>query len=114
MTGIDLSRHQPQYIAQARAIWQERVSTEFRSAQLMNRFLGELLAVGDPRDEWAAVAELVSDELKHVALCSSVVRELGQNPQLPAAEPQSLEFERMPPVRRALSIGIALLVVNET
>lgn len=96
--------------------WQDRVNTEYRSAQLMNRLLTETLAAGDPFDVHAGIVELITDELRHVALCAGVVKVLGGEVQLPATlevkQPES--FDRMPAGRRALSIAISMLIVNET
>jgi hypothetical protein len=103
-------------LAQARAEWQERVRTEYRSVQMMNRLLGDALAAGDPFDAHAGIVELISDELRHVHLCAAVVRALGATPLLPdpieVQQPQA--FERMQPAQRALAVAIAVLVVNET
>lgn len=106
----------PALLSKAQATWQERVQTEYRSAQLMNRLLMETLAAGDPFDVHAGIVELISDELRHVALCADVVRALGGTPQLPDTleikQPDT--FLRMPPSHRALSIAISMLIVNET
>jgi hypothetical protein len=82
----------------------------------MNRLLMETLAAGDPFDVHAGIVELITDELRHVALCASVVRALGMQPRLPETldVKQPDTFLRMPPSQRALSIAISMLIVNET
>lgn len=111
ITGFD-----PALVSKAQATWQERVQTEYRSAQLMNRLLMETLAAGDAFDVHAGIVELITDELRHVALCADVVRALGATPLLPDTleikQPDT--FLRMPPSHRALSIAISMLIVNET
>lgn len=111
LVGLD-----PVLVSKAQATWQERVQTEYRSAQLINRLLMETLAAGDPFDVHAGIVELLTDELRHVALCAGVVRALGATPLLPDTLEikQSDTFLRMPPSHRALSIAVSMLIVNET
>lgn len=114
--GLDPTAIAPDLVERARATWQERVHTEYRSAQLMNRFLMETLAAGDPFDIHAGAVELIADELRHVALCAEVVRALGGTPTLPSPlevnQPEA--FQRMSASQRALSIAITMILVNET
>jgi len=111
IAGLD-----PVFVSKAQAAWQERVQTEYRSAQLINRLLMETLAAGDPFDVHAGIVELLTDELRHVALCAGVVRALGATALLPDTleikQPEM--FLRMPPSHRALSIAVSMLIVNET
>jgi len=98
------------------ATWSQRFLTEFRSVQVMHRFLGELLATGEPLEVYAGAVELVADEIRHMALCADLLRALGAPVNWP--EPQELtkkaEFRAAPPIQRALATAISMLVVNET
>lgn len=113
---LDPSAVPDDLLRQARRIWQQHVQTEFRSIQIMTRFLADVLAAGDTLDVYALAVDFVQDEIKHVALCSSVVEALGARPLLP--EPAEIEeksrFLRLRAAERALSIAIAMLGVNET
>ena len=75
--------HDPAHIERARLVWADRVRTEFRSVQIMTRFLSEVVGAGDPLDIYAGAAELVSDEIRHTALCVGVCRALGVEPRFP-------------------------------
>lgn len=103
-------------LKQARRIWQQRVESEFRSVQIMTRFLSDVLTAGDTLDVYALANDFVQDEIKHVALCSRVVESFGSAPLLP--EPAEIEetpqFLRLGAAERALSIAVAMLGVNET
>jgi hypothetical protein len=115
-TALEPGRFAPELAARARSEWQERVRTEYRSAQLLGRLLLDTLAAGDPFDAHAAIVDMIGDELRHVALCAGVVRTLGASALLP--DPVELvqppQFLAMTPAERALSVAISLLVVNET
>lgn len=114
--GLDYGAVPEALLGHARRIWQQRVETEFRSVQIMTRFLTDVLAAGDTLDVYALANDFVQDEIKHVALCSGVVHALGAGPVLP--EPAEIEetppFLRLGAAERALSIAIAMLGVNET
>jgi hypothetical protein len=114
--ALDPGRCAPELAARARGEWQERVRTEYRSAQLLGRLLLDTLAAGDPFDAHAGIVDMIGDELRHTALCAGVVRALGASPLLP--DPLELvqppQFLQMTPAARALSIAISLLLVNET
>jgi hypothetical protein len=115
-SGLDYSAVPEGLLEQARQVWQQRVETEFRSVQIMTRFLADVLAAGDTLDVYALANDFLQDEIKHVALCSGVVQALGARPLLP--EPAEIEekpqFLRLGAAERALSIAIAMLGVNET
>jgi len=100
----------------ARSIWQERVRTEFRSIQIMTRFLTEVTGAGDPLDVYAIAADLVADEVRHTELCAAVCRRLGVMPHLPEpvelVEPEAFLKSAMP--ERALTTAISMLAINET
>jgi hypothetical protein len=112
---LDPAAFEPQLLERARLTWQDRVRTEYRSAQLMSRLLLETLAAGDPFDSHAGIVSFIEDELRHVALCAGLVRALGSAPLLP--EPveltQPAAFIAMSAAQRALSIAISMLLVNE-
>lgn len=114
--GLDYSAVPEALLEQARRVWQERVETEFRSVQIMSRFLNDVLAAGDTLDVYALANDFVQDEIKHVALCSGVVQALGARPLLPepAEVEETPEFLRLGAAERALSIALAMLGVNET
>lgn len=96
--------------------WQERARSEFRSIQILTRFLTEVLGAGDPLDVYALVTELVDDEIKHTELCAAVCERLGAPAFLP--EPVTLDdspgFLRSPMAERALATAITMLGINET
>jgi hypothetical protein len=61
---IDFSSLDPSRLAEpelriARAAWQERVRSEYRSAQLLAALLGDALAAGDPFDVHAGLLALL-------------------------------------------------------
>jgi hypothetical protein len=100
----------------ARSVWQDRVRSEFRSIQIMTRFLTEVTGAGDPLDVYAIAAELVADEVRHTEMCAAVCRRLGVPPLLPVpvapGEPDA--FLRSPMPERALTTAISMLAINET
>ncbi|MEZ4463037.1 MAG: hypothetical protein R3F43_00605 [bacterium] len=59
------------------AVWSDRVQTEYRSVQIMTRFLTEVLGAGDPLDVYAGAVDAIADEVRHTALCAAVVTALG-------------------------------------
>lgn len=116
VSDLDLSRHRPALVDQARRTWQSRVATEFRSIQIMNRFVAEVLGAGDPMEVWAPAAELVMDEVRHTALCATLTRALGAEPRFP--EPIELRdppaYLEAPMAYRAIATAISMLAINET
>ena len=113
---LDPSTIPPAYREAALAAWQERFETEFRSIQIMTRFMTEVVGSGDPIDIYAMVVELIEDEVRHMALCGETVRALGSNAALPApvAIPESDDFLAMPMAHRAMATALSMLAVNET
>jgi hypothetical protein len=113
--GLDPSAYPPPLVARARAAWAHRVETEFRSIQIMTRFLGEVLAAGDPLEVYAGAAAAITDEIRHTALCVGMVEALGGVPALPeplvANEPA--EFLAMGMPERALATAVSMLAVAE-
>lgn len=113
---LDLSAHPPERIAMARRVWQDRVRTEFRSVQIMARFLTEVVGAGDPLEVYAGAIDLVNDEVRHVGLCAQLCEALGAPALLP--EPVELRdperYLAAPMAERALTTAISMLAINET
>ena len=111
-----VEEHDPAHIELARRVWLDRVRTEFRSVQIMTRFLSEVVGAGDPLDIYAGAAELVSDEIRHTALCVGVCRALGVEPRFPDPIPHIMppEFLNASMGERALNTAISMLLVSET
>jgi len=99
-----------------RAHWLYRVETEYRSIQVMTRFLSEVLAAGDPLEVYAGIADAIIDEIRHTALCVGVVERLGVVPHAP--DPIALidppGFTELVPAQRALGTALSMLAVSET
>ena len=106
----------PVLLPEVRATWQTRVQTEFRSIQIMTRFLTEVTAAGDPIDVYTSAIELVADEIHHAELCAAVCRRLDVTATLPdpVPLPDPPGFLALPFPERALSTAITMLVVNES
>lgn len=103
-------------LEKARVTWQERARSEFRSIQILTRFLTEVVGAGDPLDVYALVTELIDDEIHHTELCAAVCERLGAPAFLP--EPVTLNdspgFLGSPMAERALATAISMLGINET
>jgi hypothetical protein len=102
--------------AEAKLVWQERVWSEYRSAQVMQRFATELMAAGAPLAQVNEAQGLVAEELRHVALCAATLDALGGIPSLPAVTEVSppAPYRDAPAIERALATALSMLVVNET
>lgn len=116
LSDLDLSRHPPTRVELAQRVWQDRVRTEFRSVQIMTRFLTEVVGAGDPLEVYAAALDLVEDEVRHVGLCAQLCEALGAEARLP--EPVELRdpprYLAQPMMERALTTAIQMLAINET
>lgn len=116
ISDLDITRHSPALIERARRTWESRVLTEFRSIQIMNRFVTEILGAGDPLEVWAPAVDLILDEVRHTALCVSLTRALGGTPRFP--DPIELRdpapYLEAPMAQRAIATAITMLAVNET
>lgn len=114
--ALDPAALDPQLLARARDAWTWRVETEFRSIQVMTRFLSEVLASGDPLEVYAGAADAVQDEIRHTALCVGMAEALGATPRLPepVAEDENPDFLSLPMPQRALGTAVAMLAVSET
>lgn len=106
----------PALLAEARLVWADRFRTEFRSIQIMTRFLEEVVGAGDPLDVYAGALDLVRDEIRHAELCMALCHALGVEPRLP--DPVALRgppaFVAAPMAERALHTAITMLAVSET
>lgn len=116
LPALDTSGFAPSLLAQARRTWQQRFRAEFRSVQILTRFLHEVTGAGDPIDVYAGAVELVRDEIRHAALCASFCHALGAPPLLP--DPVELrdptQFLAAQYGERAMHTALTMLVVNET
>lgn len=114
--GFDASAHAPALLDRACKVWRQRLHSEFRSLQIMTRFLTEVTAAGEPVEIYAGAVDLIADEARHVGLCRDLCRALGTSDALP--DPPGLtdppEFLAAPMVQRALGTAITMLLVNET
>lgn len=116
LPDIDLTRFDPNLVHRARASWQERSRTEFRSMQVLLRFVTECVGTGDPLEVYAGALEHVVDEIRQIELCEALCRKLG----IPATLPEPLPigepepFLKAPMPERALHTAIAMLLVSET
>lgn len=113
---LDLSGFSDTLLQEARDTWQSRVHSEFRSVQIMNQFLSEVLGAGDPLDVYAGAVDLVADEIKHTALCVQVCLALGIVPVFPDHLPHqsSPAYLASPMSERALATAISMVAINET
>ncbi|HJL18262.1 MAG TPA: ferritin-like domain-containing protein [Sandaracinaceae bacterium LLY-WYZ-13_1] len=116
LSGLDLARHPAERVELARRVWQSRVRTEFRSVQIMTRFLTEVVGAGDPFEVYAAALDLVEDEVRHVGLTAQLCEALGAPALLP--DPVELRdpprYLKAPMAERALTTAIQMLAINET
>ena len=113
---FDTTRYPDTQLEHARGAWTERVQTEFRSIQIMSRFLNEIVRAGDPLDVYAAAVDFITDEIRHVALCASLVKTLGGEALMPSPVAEKPDMERlaMPAPAQALNTAISMLCINET
>jgi hypothetical protein len=106
----------PALVDEARQVWAQRLRTEFRSVQIMARFLEEVAGAGDPLDVYAGAIDLVRDEVRHTELCMAVCQALGVEPRLP--DPVALRdpapFLAASMGERALHTALTMLAVSET
>jgi hypothetical protein len=112
---FDYRIYAPALLEEARRVWLNRTQTEFRSTQIMTRFLTEVLGAGDPIDVYSAALDLVADEVRHTALCAGMCRALGIEPRFP--DPVDLrdppEYLKAPMGERALHTAITMVAINE-
>lgn len=117
---IDFDRFEPasfddELVEEARARWHQRAHTEFRSVQVMTRFMTETTGAGDPIDVYAAGVDLIEDEVRHTALCMEMCRALGFDPVFPEPirpdEPQ--QFLEAEMGERATHTALSMVAINE-
>ena len=112
---FEASSFEADLVEEARRVWHKRAHTEFRSVQIMTRFMTEVTGAGDPIDVYASGVDLIEDEVRHTALCAGMCRALGFEPRFP--EPPRLEdppdFVSAPMGERALHTAITMLAINE-
>jgi len=103
-------------LIEMRTHWAYRVTTELRSVQVMTRFMGDVVAAGDPLEVYAGAADAIADELRHTALCVGVVERLGVVVELPEPldERAPDEFLALPAAQRALATAVSMLAISET
>lgn len=115
-SAFDATAHDAALLERARKVWRGRLHSEFRSLQIVNRFLAEVTGAGDPVEIYAGAVDLIVDEARHVGLCRDLCRAMGTSDALP--DPPGLddppEFLAAPMVQRALGTAITMLLVNET
>ncbi|MBK8170755.1 MAG: ferritin-like domain-containing protein [Sandaracinaceae bacterium] len=106
----------PSFLREAQLTWQHRTTTEYRSSQILTRFLSESLAASDPAEVHAVILDLIADELEHVRLCESVCRDLGVTPTRPSKLELNdpVQFTQAPARERALHTAITMMLINET
>lgn len=115
-SAFDPTQFDDALLNEARHVWLERFQTEFRSTQIMTRFMTEVLGAGDPVDIYAGGVDLIGDEVRHSALCAGMCRALG----VPARFPDPIMLEDPPEFlnasmgERALHTAITMVAINET
>ena len=102
-------------VEEARQVWLQRFRTEFRSIQIMTRFMTEVLGAGDPIDVYSGAVDLIEDEVRHAALCAGLCEAMGLEATFP--EPVDLQdpeqFVDAPMAERALHTAISMVAINE-
>ncbi|MGE0792096.1 MAG: ferritin-like domain-containing protein [Sandaracinaceae bacterium] len=116
VSDLDLTAHPRERIELARRVWQDRVRTEFRSIQIMTRWLTEVVGAGDPLEVYAAAIDMIEDEVRHVGLTEQLVLALGGQAFLPDPIPlrDPAPYLAAPMAERALTTAIQMLAINET
>lgn len=106
----------PGLLPEVRRTWQGRAQSEFRSIQILTRFLTEVVGSGDPLEVYAGAVEAVEDEVRHTALCAAVCEALGAPVLLPdpLPLPDAADFLKAPLPERAMATALTMLCINET
>jgi hypothetical protein len=114
--AFDVSRFDGALVEEARQVWGHRAQTEFRSIQIMTRFLQEVMSAGDPIDIYAGALDMIQDEIRHAALCARMCEALGAAPRFPEPIPAPVmpNYDRAQPGERALYTAITMVAINET
>jgi hypothetical protein len=114
-SALDPSAMPAELVAHARLVWADRVRTEYRSAQIIARFLTEALARGLPADIVRHIHEAIDEELRHTELCRRMCAALGG--PVPSAREVAApldDLHEVPLDERVLASAISLFLVNET
>ena len=108
-SGID-----PPLLAAAQHTWRDRVGTEYRSMQIVARFLEEVLAGGEDLAVARMIVEMVAEEQTHAEICGEMCRALGATPPSPAevAAPPA-DLAAVPIRERILASAISMFLVAE-
>jgi hypothetical protein len=116
LSSLGSIRARDELLERARVEWAHRALTEFRSVQIMTRYLEELLGAGEPLDVYAGALEMIHEELRHTELCAAVCEALGGTPRypLPGQLRDTTAFLDSPHRDRALVTALTMLAVNET
>jgi hypothetical protein len=113
--AFDAAAHSARRLEHARAVWRNRVRTEYQSAQVATRFLGEVLAAGDPFDVQRLLVEVIGEELDHAELCAAMCRALGADAPAPGDVAAPLHaLDPVPLDERVIATAISMFLVNET
>ncbi len=113
--AFDPGRFPDELRKRARQTWYQRAQTEFRSTQIMTRFMTEVMGAGDPIDVYAVVVDLIEDEARHTALCAAMCRALGGTPRFPdpIVPDDPREFLDAPMGERAMTTAISMVAISE-
>jgi hypothetical protein len=116
LSSLASVRPRDELLERARLEWAHRALTEFRSVQIMTRYLEELLGAGEPLDVYAGALEMIHEELRHAELCAAVCEALGGTPRypLPGQHRETAAFLDSPHRDRALVTALTMLAINET
>jgi hypothetical protein len=116
LSGLIRSNHPADLWREAQECWLHRYRTEYRSIQIMTRFVTEVTGAGMPLRVQATAVDLVADEIFHAELCAAMCRALGVEPDGP--KPLRLDeppdFLAAPMLERAVGSAITMLLVSET
>lgn len=113
-TSLDVAALPPELVRQARAVWADRVRTEYQSIQLVARFATEALAAGEPMDVARRIAEAMEEEVRHTELCRAMCAALGGRVPAPAEVAAPLpDLREVPLDERVLASAISLFLVAE-
>lgn len=108
--------HSEAVLELARATWRERMVHEHHSAAVFSRLLPQLMEAEAPLELKTSVLRMGMDELRHAALCASVVEALGGSAEVEtslATDPLP-EHADCPPAERALRNVMFVGCLSET
>lgn len=101
--------------ASAIATWKARMVNEHISARVFAALIPQMMRAEIDADHQAAVAEMISDELRHARLCAAAALSLGGDPraELPPLPPVP-EHEDASPLEAVLRNVISISCLSET